>query len=150
MRRPTYTDDQIIQAGLALKSEKPGQPITAHAIKTRLGGGKHGRIQTVWSTYLEEVSQGTAGPASLADLSPSAMDEALSQLPESLQALVIGLARRLAEGNAIPEHPIAPSDTDDEGALIGRLVRKIQALEAELESRPRPRRTGSRKANTAG
>lgn len=50
MRKPTFTDEDIISAGKRLKAEN--KPVTANAIKLLLGGGNPTRIRTVWDRYV--------------------------------------------------------------------------------------------------
>lgn len=51
MRKPTYTNLQIIEAGQQLLREL--KPVSPFAIRNLLGGGNHVRIRKVW----EEASQ---------------------------------------------------------------------------------------------
>ncbi len=141
MRRPTFTDDQIIRAGMALQREFPGRDVTINAIRLRMGGGKRERIKATWSKYLDELAEGALSPATMADLSPSAADAVFRALPGPLQDLVLGLARRLAEGGSLPERvaPASDADADGTGALLGQFAMRIAALEAELE-KPRESR----------
>ncbi|HRJ54626.1 MAG TPA: DNA-binding protein [Candidatus Thiothrix moscowensis] len=46
MKKPTYTDVQIIQAGKQLLAED--KSVTPFAIRNLLGGGNHLRIKLVW------------------------------------------------------------------------------------------------------
>ena len=50
MRKPTFSDEDIISAGKKLKAEN--KPVTANAIKLLLGGGNPTRIKTVWDRYV--------------------------------------------------------------------------------------------------
>jgi hypothetical protein len=46
MKKPTYTDAQIIEAGKQLLAED--KPVTPFGIRNLLGGGNHLRIKLVW------------------------------------------------------------------------------------------------------
>lgn len=67
MRKPTYSDAQIIEAGKRLLAEQ--KPVSPFAIRTLLGGGNHVRIRQVWSSA-EQMGVDVALKAALDESKP--------------------------------------------------------------------------------
>ncbi len=68
MKKPTYTDAQIVEAGKQLLAED--KPVTPFGIRNLLGGGNHLRIKQVWEAAQQaEINHATA-PANRPEISP--------------------------------------------------------------------------------
>lgn len=84
MRPPTYSDEQIIEAGDALVGDEPTRPVTAGAIRQRLGGGNLVRIRKVWTEHeAGQVSTAHAQqdlPAEWVEALAPALDHARDEL----------------------------------------------------------------------
>jgi len=136
MRTPVYSDDQIIDAGKALRRKFPDRKVTPSAIRIRLGGGNSKRIRDVWDKYTARFAAASAmqpRDASLtADEAEQALDDTLTVVSGQLRDLVLGLAATMATGRR-PD-AASPSDTDGATGLIGQMAATIAAQEAEIKS----------------
>ena len=90
MRPPTYSDEQIIEAGEALATEAPTRPVTAGAIRQRLGGGNLMRIRKVWTAHAADQPQAQHGLQGL----PAEWVEVATPTLERVREELLGLMTR--------------------------------------------------------
>lgn len=60
MRPAEVSDEQIIEAGLALKAA--GRNVTGFALRQRIGGGNPTRLRAVWTEYVASTEVIQAEP----------------------------------------------------------------------------------------
>ena len=87
MRPPTYSDEQIIEAGNALVADAPTRPVTAGAIRQRLGGGNLVRIRKVWTAH----EAGQAATAHAQQDLPAEWVEALAPALDHVREELLGV-----------------------------------------------------------
>lgn len=65
-RKAEFSDQQIIDAGLAL--EQNGEPVSPFAIRNRLSGGSSVRIKQVWSSFASERGSRSSDESAVAEI----------------------------------------------------------------------------------
>jgi chromosome segregation ATPase len=83
MKAPTYTDEQIIEAGMQLLAEN--KRVSPFAIRTLMGGGNPKRIKKIWAESEHEALEGQMVREQV-DL-PTEFEEALHATKHSLDEL---------------------------------------------------------------
>jgi chromosome segregation ATPase len=136
MRPPTYSDEQIIEAGQALAIDAPTRPVTAGAIRQRLGGGNLVRIRKVWTEHkAEQASTAHAQqdlPAEWVEaLTPSldhVRDELLGVMTQFHNQAAASAAQRVEE--AIAQTQAAKAQNQQE---LADADAALEAADAEKE-----------------
>ena len=98
MRPATYSNEEIIEAGLALQKEQ--KPANGFSIKRKLGGGRYQRIQQIWEEYLasQVAAEKTPAPELPIEVAER-LSEAKQHLIASVESLVIELNHRAVQAS---------------------------------------------------
>ena len=93
MKQPTFTDEQIIEAGMQLLAES--KRVTPFGIRKIIGGGNPARIKTVWENSQHEAIEGQVVREQV-DL-PTEFEDSLNTTKESLDELAKRMYSRAQE-----------------------------------------------------
>ncbi len=147
MKKPTYTPEQIIEAGEKL--QKDGKRVTPFGIRNIMGGGNPARIREIWDSHgttvpqLPQLEQSVPLPAEFSDTLISAKN-GLDQLAHRLYAKAQEIsesrvresiaASQLAQEQAEAEVVEAMKSVEQSDTENTRLFAEIEALQEQLSS----------------
>lgn len=139
MKAPTYTDEQIIEAGMQLLAEN--KRVSPFAIRTLMGGGNPKRIKKIWSESESEALEGQMVREQV-DL-PTEFADALDATKLSLDELAKRMynhAQEIAESRvretitaARKAKESAEFDVAEAMDMVNNLDEEKQALTASFE-----------------
>lgn len=147
MRPPTFTDDQVIEAGKALR--QTGRAITGFALRSHLGSGNATRLKQIWDQFL---ASDQPAPAPVPDLPievSSRLESVIGDLGTQITALVGDLHKRAVRASearvgelvrgldeqrkqADRELADASMTVDDVEKKLAEVNERLQAKEAEF------------------
>ncbi len=128
MRKPIYTDEQIIQAGEALMA-KLGREVSATDIHKALDGkGKFSRIREIWEAHQATRDEADQTEIPLPDEAQAQLEATVATLEQSLEVIVKQVIARMTE-----QQLRQASLRDRDFALLeAEHMKKIQKLEEEV------------------
>ncbi|PVA07515.1 hypothetical protein DC363_02460 [Thalassorhabdomicrobium marinisediminis] len=128
MRKPIYTDAEIIEAGENLLVRRGGE-VSATDIHKELGGkGKYARVRDLWETHCITRDEEQSNDDPLPDEVQEQIDRAIAGLEQSMQNLVQAQIARMTE-QSIRQFAIRDRDFV---VLERSHAKKVQTLEAEI------------------
>ncbi|PVA05345.1 hypothetical protein DC363_15090 [Thalassorhabdomicrobium marinisediminis] len=128
MRKPIYTNAEIIEAGENLLLRR-GSEVSATDIHKELGGkGKYSRVRNLWEAHCATREEEQSNDDPLPDEVQEQIDQAIVGLEKSMRDLVQAQISRMTE-QSVRQFAIRERDF----VLLEKAnAKKVQALEAEI------------------
>ncbi len=129
MRPAKFSEEEIIQAGLALVAD--GKPVTASALRNELGAGNRVRLKRVWETYQAAQMAGQAAPPLVL---PPGVARRLDEITRRLRVDLCGVAQDLQRHFLVVQDLPGQHVADGEDAELPALRQEVAALKASLDT----------------
>ena len=133
MKPATYTDEQIIEAGMQLLAEN--KRVTPFGIRKIIGGGNPERIKNIWQASQKEAIEGQVVTEQV-EL-PTEFADALEQTKLSLDELaqrMYGRAQEIAESRVRESISAARKAKETAEAEIAEAMEAVSELDHEKEN----------------